>query len=106
MKDIQRLSTLGRKYNLKETLQNEIIQIAKKNNVEKVILFGSRARGDNGDTSDIDLAVYSGNYSSFAVDLEECNTLLKFDVVNLQSVCNQELKEEIEREGITIYEKV
>ena len=32
-----------------------------KHQVEKVILFGSRARGDYGRASDIDLAVYGGN---------------------------------------------
>lgn len=36
---------------------NEIIELAKKFNIYKVILFGSRARGDFREKSDIDLAV-------------------------------------------------
>lgn len=36
----------------------EIAEFAKKYNIQKVILFGSRSRGDYHKTSDIDLAVY------------------------------------------------
>lgn len=46
--------------NLDETIINEIIKICKKHeNIEKVLIFGSRARGDNDLKSDIDLAIYS-----------------------------------------------
>jgi predicted nucleotidyltransferase len=33
-------------------------QLARAHNVEKIILFGSRARGDNRPRSDLDLAIY------------------------------------------------
>ena len=79
---------------------------AKKNNIEKVILFGSRARGTNGERSDIDIAVTGGDFDSFYWNMEEdINTLLMFDVVELDRGISEELKKEIERDGVTIYEK-
>ena len=54
----------------------------KKIDIDKVILFGSRARGDYKRTSDIDLAVEGGDVASFSLDVEEeTTTLLKFDIV-------------------------
>ncbi|MFI3214643.1 MAG: hypothetical protein R3Y24_15105 [Eubacteriales bacterium] len=35
-----------KKYGIKTSVWDEIIQLAKENNIEKVLLFGSRARGD------------------------------------------------------------
>ncbi len=90
-----------------ETLVNEIVNLAIKHSIEKLILFGSRARGDYNKTSDIDLAVSGGNTVEFTLDVEECtNTLLKFDVVNLDGAVQKELLEMINKEGIVIYEKV
>ena len=42
---------------IKQIVLDEIKEIAQKCGVRKVILFGSRARGDFKKTSDIDLAV-------------------------------------------------
>jgi len=44
--------------NLAERLIESIQDVGRKYAVEKIVLFGSRARGDNRLTSDIDLAVY------------------------------------------------
>ena len=44
--------------NLKDEIVREIVFISKRyKNIQKVILFGSRARGDNSLKSDIDLAL-------------------------------------------------
>ena len=56
----------------------EIRTSAVQNNISKVILFGSRARGDYKKISDIDLAVTGGNTALFAADMEETSTLLAF----------------------------
>lgn len=75
--------------------------------MEKVILFGSRARGDYRERSDIDLAFQGGNSSSFILDVdEETSTLLEFDIIDLAKPMQKELSESIRREGILIYEKV
>ena len=46
------------KYNIPERVLRDISVFAKKYSINKVILFGSRARGDNTERSDIDIAVY------------------------------------------------
>lgn len=84
----------------------DLLELAKKYDLERVILFGSRARGDYRSRSDIDLAVSGGNIISFSLGVEEeLSTLLEFDVVNLDGTVQKELRESIEREGIVIYEK-
>ena len=95
------------KYNLDKRVENDIVKIAQKNNIKRVILFGSRARGTNRERSDIDLAVSGGNSMNFYFDLEdEAWTLLLFDVVNLDEKISDELRKEIERDGVVIYEEV
>ena len=73
-----------RETGIKPIVIEEICDIARKYNVQKVILFGSRARGDFKTKSDIDLAVQGGDFIRFMLDVnEETSTLLKFDIVNL-----------------------
>ena len=92
---------------IKQIVLDEINEIARRCGVRKVILFGSRARGDFKKTSDIDLAVDGGDIPRFAVDIEEDTwTLLKFDVVDLNRDIQEELLESIRKEGIVIYEEV
>ena len=80
---------------------------AEKNNIEKVILFGSRARGDYRETSDIDLAVSGGRIAHFQADIEEeVSTLLSFDIVNMDGSVQEELVDSIKREGKVLYEKI
>lgn len=93
--------------NIPENVIKEIADSAEKCGVEKVILFGSRARGTNGERSDIDLAVTGGNFGEFCFAMDEqVNTLLMFDVVDMNSCKSAELISEIERDGVVLYEKV
>ena len=90
-----------------DSIEQDIISIAIKNDIKKLILFGSRARGDFKRTSDIDLAVAGGNISAFAVqEDEEVSTLLEFDIINLDGRVQKELLESIRREGVLLYEKI
>ncbi|MDO5349755.1 MAG: nucleotidyltransferase domain-containing protein [Lachnospiraceae bacterium] len=92
---------------IKSKVMAALIELAQKYDISKVILFGSRARGDYHTTSDIDLAVTGGNIVRFIVDVEEyVPSLLKFDIINLDGAVQEELRESIEREGIVIYEKI
>ena len=69
-------------------------------------MFGSRARGDHTERSDVDLAVYGGDFDSFYWNIKEnIHSLLSFDVVDMNSRVTEELKKEIERDGVVIYEK-
>ena len=85
-------------------LQREILAYAEKNGIDKVILFGSRARGSNHDRSDVDLAVLGGDVMAFKYDLDEhARTLLMFDVVDLAKPgLSQELLSEIEKDGVRL----
>lgn len=99
--------TQYRNTGIKQKVINEICDIAKLCNVTKVLLFGSRARGDYKERSDIDLAVAGGKVDLFAITVdEETSTLLKYDVVNLDASIQKELLESIQKEGVVIYEKV
>ena len=84
----------------------EISAFSKKNGIRRVILFGSRARGTNTKRSDVDIAVSGGDFDGFYWDIKELvHSLLTFDVVNLDSEISDELRAEIERDGVTIYEE-
>ena len=86
--------------------KTELLALAETCGLSRLILFGSRARGDNRERSDIDLAVSGGDVVRFSLDVEELPTLLSFDVVNLDGAVQPELLESIQREGITLYEKI
>ena len=51
------------KYNLPDRVLRELCFFAQKYSIEKLVLFGSRARGTNTERSDIDIAVYGGDYA-------------------------------------------
>lgn len=101
-----------RKENMGETgikpiVIEEICDFARKYDVKKVILFGSRARGNFKEKSDIDLAVQGGDFIRFMLDVnEETSTLLSFDIINLDEEIMSELRKSIEKEGKVIYEEV
>ena len=93
-------------YNLPDRVIKEITAFAKENSIIKIVLFGSRARGDHTERSDVDLAVYGGDFDSFYWNIKEnIHSLLSFDVVDMNSRVPAELKKEIERDGVVIYEK-
>ena len=93
-----------KKYQLESDLLSEIVDIAKSHKIEKLFLFGSRARGDNNEHSDIDLAVAGGDVLGFSLDVDEkTNTLLSFDVVDMDEQISAVLRREIERDGVDLY---
>ena len=92
---------------IREEILWEIQKLAKDCGLKRVLLFGSRARGDYRKTSDIDLAVSGGDAVRFSLEAEEViSTMLFFDVVNLDGPVQKELLESIQREGKILYEEV
>lgn len=92
---------------VKAQVLEEIRVLARKYQIKKVILFGSRARGDYHRTSDIDLATEGGDYVRFSLDVDEfTSTLLRFDVINLDGPVQEELRKSIAKEGIVLYEEI
>lgn len=92
-----------------QEIKDIVIPIAKTYGVSKVGVFGSYARGDANENSDVDIYIEKGKlrsliqYFSFVNDLEHslgCHV----DVVTTNAV-DREFVENIMREGITIYEE-
>ncbi|MBQ7886033.1 MAG: nucleotidyltransferase substrate binding protein [Clostridia bacterium] len=93
-------------YGLSDQLVRQITDAAVRFGVQKLVLFGSRARGDYRAASDIDLAVYGLKSELPLRDaLEELPTLLKFDVVPVHEGIDRLLLAEIERDGVVLMEK-
>lgn len=96
-------------YGIRQNLYNDMISVIKKFGVKKAILFGSRARGDYKNNSDIDLAFIfnnndKDNFIKMQAKLEELNTLYKFDVIDFNTLKNDKFKEEILKDGIVIFD--
>ena len=95
---------------LEEKILKEIQNICTKHkNIEKVILFGSRAIDIEKYNSDIDLAIVGEFDFLFCERLKEefenMPTLLKFDVIDYNNITNQELINDINKYGKVIYTK-
>ena len=101
------LTDLAVNTGLKSIVINELIDLAKKYNIQKLILFGSRARGSFYEKSDIDIAISGGDKTSFSFDVNEnVSTLLEFDIIDLDKNIQKNLRASIEKDGIVIYEKI
>lgn len=95
------------KSGIKPVVLDEIKRIAEEYEVKRVILFGSRARGDYHRASDIDLAVEGGRITDFILDVKETtSTLLNFDIVDLEKTAPGKFLDVIKKEGIVLYEKI
>ena len=76
--------------------------------VERVWLFGSRARGDHFERSDIDLAVEAprmerGEWLKLSLDFEEeAPTLLCVDLVRMEEA-PEHLRAQILQEGVVVH---
>lgn len=75
---------------------------------KKVVLFGSRSRGDHRDKSDYDIAFFSinqpMNWATFLGRVsEEPISLRKIDLVQFEEM-NQEYQMNICKEGLNLYE--
>lgn len=91
---------------LPERLLKDIESYARKHHIHKVVLFGSRAKGNYTERSDVDIAVSGGDFDSFYWDMKEnAHSLLMLDIVNMDDNISDELKASIAKDGITIYEK-
>ncbi len=96
-------------------LKNKDIQslrqvFAKHPNVEKVILYGSRAMGDYRYNSDIDLTIVGENLDlteQFTIENELDDLLLpyKIDVALFHTIRNNDLIDHIQSRGHIFYDK-
>lgn len=85
-------------------IRNTILQNQK---IERVILFGSRAKERAKAGSDIDLALvgedlHFRDLCDIATKLDELNLPYHIDLVGYDKISNEELKEHIDRVGVEI----
>ena len=79
--------------------------------VERVILYGSRAKGNYRSGSDIDLALQGGDgmtervLYSIVRELDDLPVPYSFDVAIHSMIANEALLEHIRRRGTVVYEK-
>ncbi|WFA08546.1 nucleotidyltransferase domain-containing protein [Tissierella sp. Yu-01] len=95
---------------LSHSLISDIKKLGDKYLIDKIILFGSRARGDNKSNSDVDLAIFTlpgfAHKGFLTSDIDELNTLLKIDIVFINKDTDIKLLKNIEKEGVLLYERL
>lgn len=79
-------------------------------NIDKVIIFGSRAKGTYSEGSDIDLAVVGENISfnqlmDINIQIEDLGLLYKVDVVDYNKHAEAPIGKHIRRVGKLFYQK-
>ena len=97
----------GLKYNVLESIINIFSEYIK---VEKVVLYGSRAKGNYKNGSDIDLTLIGKDINiqdinKIHLELDELYLPYSFDISIFEKLENINLIEHINRMGIIIYER-
>lgn len=99
------------KYGLSENSIKAIHAVLAQNpNVETAVLYGSRAKGNYREGSDIDLALTGDELDlsqmlRIAAMLDDLMIPYKVDVALLHQINNVELKDHIRRRGVVFYQK-
>ena len=94
-----------------QTLQKIHDVLVRYPQVEEAVLYGSRARGDYKNGSDIDLTLRGGDalthtiLSRIANDLDDQLLPYTIDLSILGNIRNPEMVEQIERVGVVFYKK-
>ena len=92
-----------------EEIKVKTIPVAKKHGISRMCLFGSYARGEANDDSDVDLYVDKGNmtslikYMAFVYDLENALNC-HVDVVTT-GIKDKDFLDNIQSEGVVLYEE-
>lgn len=87
-------------------LSNEIIEkirtVGKNNNI-KIMIFGSRAKGNYKENSDIDIAIIEEVSESkkykIMDEIDQINCEYKIDIVFIQNIKNEKFLNSIKQEG-------
>ena len=88
---------------------SELLQYFKtKPFIEKVCIYGSRAKGTYHIGSDIDFAVWTEEHDNFPrieSELDDLPTPYKFDVIDYKLLTHGGMKKSIDTDGIIFYQK-
>jgi predicted nucleotidyltransferase len=99
---------MSNSFGLPERTINELLEYFKiKPEIQKVIIYGSRAKGTYKNGSDIDFAIWSDkdNTSEIATELDELQTPYMFDVTDYKTLSHENLKKNIDKEGVVFYKR-
>lgn len=86
-------------------LYRQIATIGRRFGAQRVVLYGSRARGDHRERSDIDIAVYGldkCDRSRFWDAIDDLPTLLSFDIIFMDDPLSEKFIANVEKEGIDL----
>lgn len=92
-----------------ENVYQEIVRLGQKYDSKKIVLFGSRTRKDNKPNSDIDIAIFGmpkQNRTFFWDEIDNLQTLLKFDIVHVSEDMEPKFLNVIEKEGVVLMNKL
>lgn len=95
-------------FGLKESTVGKIRDcLAAVPNITKAEIYGSRAKGNYQNYSDIDIALWGDlewrDITHIRAELEDLPTLYKFDVLHYETLEHQTLKDHIDRVGKVLY---
>ena len=94
-------------FGLPDRTLNEIRQyFSIQKNIEKVLIYGSRAKGTYHNGSDIDFAIIGENLNISRIhsDLDNLPTPYKFDVLDYNSLTHEGMLKSIETYGKIFYQ--
>jgi predicted nucleotidyltransferase len=104
---------MHKKFGLREKDIDDVIAVLRKEKaIERAVLFGSRAKGDFKNGSDVDIALQGkGVTDSLAAHAasvlnDETSMPYKFDVLNFNTIDNPDLIDHIQRVGVVFYTKI
>jgi len=96
---------------LERDLNSVVKELEKFTELEKAVIFGSRAMGNYKKGSDIDIAIFGENITFrilsrlYTILNEEIQTPYFIDVVHFEKTENEALKKHIREQGKIIYTK-
>ncbi|NLK20198.1 MAG: nucleotidyltransferase domain-containing protein [Synergistaceae bacterium] len=104
---------MSRRFGLKEETIAQINAVfARHAEVKQAIIYGSRARGDYRNGSDVDIVLVGGSdlddkaLFSIITELENLPLPHTFDILVYPASGSAELRVEIDRDGVLFYERV
>ena len=98
------------KFGLSDTVISELQGVFRRHpNIQEVIIFGSRAKGNYREGSDIDLAAIGNNLDynqllSILIEIDDLELLYQVDLLDYQKHINTPIGEHIDRVGQVFYQ--